>query len=42
MVFIFYQEYSHLVVVKVGERDPSEGQEDIDVIRENVRVAAGG
>ncbi len=39
---IFSQDLSHLVVVKVGSKDPSEGQEDILVQREDVRVAAGG
>ena len=31
-----------MVVVGVGKHDPPEEQEDVDVARENVRLAAGG
>ena len=31
-----------MLVVGVGKHDPPEEQEDIDVARENVRLAAGG
>lgn len=31
-----------MAVVNVGEKEPNEGQEDILVYKENVRVAAGG
>lgn len=34
------QEFSHVAVVSVGEREPCEHQEDIDLLRENVRSAA--
>ena len=30
------------MVVKVGQRDPSEEQEDVLISRENVRIAAAG
>ena len=34
------QEFSHVAVVSVGEREPREDQERIDLLRENVRSAA--
>ena len=34
------QEFSHVAVVSVGEREPCKHQEDIDLLRENIRWAA--
>lgn len=36
------QEFSHVAVVSMGEREPCEHQENIDVVREDVRSAAAG
>ena len=34
------QEFSRVAVVSMGEQEPCEHQEDIDLLRENVRSAA--